>query len=333
MKRLLILLTIIFAFINHNTNADVKDIDHERFMIYLNKYRASYGAKPVVYDVELEKAAKLQAEYNYHNFRKTHNYDQHYNHIYDRSVDRINAVGIPTRYQAYGEICYALLGIDPTKSLMDAAKPLSSIEEKIFEGYKASTKGHAETMREKSFAKVGIYTFYDGRSLYNVVVFLSDDYNIKKPDVIVNHSKPDNVLRMVNEFRAKNKFRDFGKPLRYDKELETLAKNQAIFDMYHQTDMEHRQKLDYDDLLELNPKTAFSSIEAIQFKGDVNSPFSKGLDIHIINLFQQIEKIRNKLLNKPATHIGVFSILDPVQKEYRYVVVVGTMRSDLISRR
>jgi uncharacterized protein YkwD len=331
MKKILSIFVTLILLLAQTTNASGSndDLNVDRLLKLMNKYRSQHGVHPLVYDVELEKAAKLQATYN-HKAKRTG--DLHYNPVLDRSVDRMNAVGVATIKEQYSEICYALLNLDPDMPLSRVAAPYANMEERMFEGYKGSPS-HAEAMRNGTYDKAGIYTVYDGRYIYNTVVFMSNRYGIKKPVVITNVSKPEKVLSMVNSFRQKNKYSKSVKPLVYSKELETLAKNQAIFDMYHQTDDIEFETLNYKDLKELNPNTEFSNLESFQFVGTITEPFKEGLDNHCIELFKRIEKKRVKLLNGEFTHMAVYSLIDYKQERYVYVLVLATSRNKYLSNK
>jgi uncharacterized protein YkwD len=321
MKNTHALIAIVFVFICQSVLADV-DVNHARFMTYLNKYRAEHGAKPVVYDMELSKAAKIQATYNHANNKRN---DLHQNHIYPDVLDRLNAAGIPTVKESYGEICYALRAQRPA-SMEYMASPYTNIEERMFEGYKNSKTGHAEIMRDKAYDKVGIHTIWDGKAVYNVVVFLTNKHGIRKPATAANASSPENVMAQVNSLRTKRMFGKRIPYLKYDKELETLAKNQAVFNMYHITHTIEDKTLSYKDLLTLNPNTQFSRIEHIYLGGayDPKKPLEGGIDTHCMDVFKWVRSYREFLMSDKYTHMGVYSILDEKQGQYLYYIVVGT---------
>lgn len=137
--------------------------DKYEFLRLLNDYRASKGLNSLKYDETLEKAAKLQCEYNY----KLHNDGGHINSNpnYTTVSNRVYQVGYVSTntYPNYvcKENCVVYLNVSEYR--------LSSIEKNILESYKSSNS-HNLAMLKENIEKIGYFTIYDGTDVYNIIV-------------------------------------------------------------------------------------------------------------------------------------------------------------------
>ena len=149
--------------------------DNIYLLHYINSYRASMGLPKVVYDYGLEEAAQLQVLDNYIKKKFKKRGDDvnklHQNDRFPLIRDRVKAVGIPTAGEACGEICYAKAGMNK-QPLAVAIKPYQSLEQLMFTRYKSSA-GHRHIILDRKFTRAGIHTIYDGKYVYNAVVFMT----------------------------------------------------------------------------------------------------------------------------------------------------------------
>ncbi len=137
--------------------------DKYEFLRLLNDYRSSKGLNQLKYDETLEKAAKLQCDYNYlqhneggHN-NSNPNYTTPYNRVYKVGYIPNNA------YPNYvcKENCVVYLNV--------ANHRLNSIEKNILESYKSSNSHNLAMLRE-NIENFGYFTIYDGKDVYNVIL-------------------------------------------------------------------------------------------------------------------------------------------------------------------
>lgn len=149
---------------------------NKNMLEYINKYRISMGLPEVKYDAGLAEAAKLQALDNYvkKKFRKGGDdvNKLHQNAMFPLVRDRVSAVGVNTKGEACAEICYAKAGMN-NKPLTMAIRPYQSLEQLMFTRYKRSP-GHHAILVNPDFVKAGIHTIYDGKYVYNAIVFMTD---------------------------------------------------------------------------------------------------------------------------------------------------------------
>lgn len=142
---------------------------------YINNYRIALGLPKVSYDYGLEEAARLQVLDNYIKKKFKNRGDDvnklHQNDRYPLIRDRVKAVGVPTAGELCAEICYAKAGMN-RKPLAVAIKPYQSLEQLMFTRYKSSA-GHRAIMVDRKFTRIGIHTIYDGKYVYNAVVFMT----------------------------------------------------------------------------------------------------------------------------------------------------------------
>ncbi|GEO03461.1 hypothetical protein AAE02nite_11250 [Adhaeribacter aerolatus] len=142
---------------------------------YLNNYRTSLGLPQVTYDYGLEEAARLQVLDNYIKKKFKNRGDDvnklHQNSRFPLIRDRVKAVGVPTAGESCAEICYAKAGMK-NQPLAAAIKPYKSLEQLIFTRYRNSA-GHRHIITTAKFTRVGIHTIYDGKYVYNAVVFMT----------------------------------------------------------------------------------------------------------------------------------------------------------------
>ncbi len=177
-KRILILLLFITLLSNSGSAQynKYKFGGNQNLLEYINKYRISMGLPTVKYDAGLAEAAKLQALDNYvkKKFRKGGDdvNKLHQNAMFPLVRDRVRAVGVNTAGEACAEICYAKAGMN-NKPLTIAIRPYQSLEQLMFNRYKRSP-GHHAILVDPDFARVGIHTIYDGKYVYNAVVFMTD---------------------------------------------------------------------------------------------------------------------------------------------------------------
>jgi uncharacterized protein YkwD len=156
---LLILLSCILVSFKPTSNFG----DKYEFLKLLNEYRASKGLNFLQYDQVLEKAAQLQCEYNYrqHNEGGHDNLNPNCTTVYNR----VYQVGYkPSKsYPNYicKENCVVYLNASQTRVL--------NIEKNILESYKKSD-GHNQAMLKDNIEKIGYYTIYDGKDIYNIIV-------------------------------------------------------------------------------------------------------------------------------------------------------------------
>jgi uncharacterized protein YkwD len=144
-------------------------------LAYINGYRTSLGLPKVTYDYGLEEAARLQVLDNYikKKFRKKGDdvNKLHQNNLFPLIRDRVSAVGVPTAGESCAEICYAKAGMG-NQPLQAAIKPYKSLEELMFSRYRKSA-GHNAILTTRKFTRAGMHTIYDGKYVYNAVVFMT----------------------------------------------------------------------------------------------------------------------------------------------------------------
>lgn len=149
--------------------------DNVYLLHYINNYRTSLGLPKVAYDYGLEEAARLQVLDNYIKKKFKKRGDDvnklHQNDRFPLIRDRVKAVGVPTAGEACAEICYAKAGMN-NQPLAVAIKPYGSLEQLMFTRYKSSA-GHRAIMVDRKFSRVGIHSIYDGKYVYNAVVFMT----------------------------------------------------------------------------------------------------------------------------------------------------------------
>lgn len=180
MKRIFLLTLILLSIFSGTISAQssynkYKEADKINLLNYINLYRQSKGLPLVVYDPGLEEAARLQALDNYikKKFRRSGDEKKlHDNALFPLVRDRVSAVGVPTLGESCAEICYARTGMN-NKPLPTAVKPYQNLEQFMFNRYKTSP-GHHAIMVTPEFTRVGMHTIYDGKHVYNAVVFMTD---------------------------------------------------------------------------------------------------------------------------------------------------------------
>ena len=142
----------------------------------INDYRISLGLPKVTYDYGLEEAARLQTLDNYTKKKFKNRGDDvnklHQNSRFPLIRDRVSAVGVSTAGESCAEICYAKAGMK-NYPLQVAITPFRSLEQLIFKRYKESA-GHHAIITDRKFTRIGIHTIYDGKYVYNTVVFMTN---------------------------------------------------------------------------------------------------------------------------------------------------------------
>lgn len=127
--------------------------NRKEFLAMLNGYRAEYGLEPLVYDTDLEQAAKMQVTYMYEVGE-----DTHYNPIGDLG-DRVDMLGV-YKFDRIRENC--------------AYHPINhqdNVSRAILNGY-IDSPPHNETLLNDVMESVGIYSIRDDEgNLYNTMVF------------------------------------------------------------------------------------------------------------------------------------------------------------------
>lgn len=176
-KSLLAILFLLYAFPNSaSKNYNLyRPADNIYLINYINSYRTSLGLPKVTYDYGLEEAARLQVLDNYIKKKFKKRGDDvnklHQNDRFPLIRDRVKAVGVPTAGEACGEICYAKAGMN-NRPLAVAIKPYQSLEQLMFARYQSSA-GHRNIIIDRKFTRAGIHTIYDGKYVYNAVVFMT----------------------------------------------------------------------------------------------------------------------------------------------------------------
>ena len=149
--------------------------DSAILLAYINSYRTSLGLPKINYDYGLEEAARLQVLDNYikKKFRKRGDdvNKMHQNNLFPLIRDRVSAVGVPTSGESCAEICYAKAGMK-NQPLLVAIRPYKNLEQLMFARYRQSP-GHNAIMITRKFTRAGIHTIYDGKYVYNAVVFMT----------------------------------------------------------------------------------------------------------------------------------------------------------------
>jgi len=142
---------------------------------YINSYRTSLGLPKVTYDYGLAEAARLQVLDNYiHKKFKKRGDDVnklHQNSQFPLIRDRVSAVGVPTAGESCAEICYAKAGMK-NQPLAVAIRPYKNLEHLMITRY-LNSAGHRTIIATRKFTRVGIHTIYDGKYVYNAVVFMT----------------------------------------------------------------------------------------------------------------------------------------------------------------
>jgi uncharacterized protein YkwD len=95
----------------------------------------------------------------------------HQNSRFPQIRDRVRAVGVSVNGESCAEICYAKAGMN-NRPLLMAIQPFQSLEQLMFMRYKKSA-GHHAIMVNRQYTRVGIHTIYDGKYVYNAVVFMT----------------------------------------------------------------------------------------------------------------------------------------------------------------
>ena len=178
MKKLLLLSGLLFLPLLNSGAAQYNlynKKDSAILLAYINSYRTSLGLPKVIYDYGLEEAARLQVLDNYikKKFRKKGDdvNKLHQNNLFPLIRDRVSAVGVPTAGESCAEICYAKAGMR-NQPLPVAIRPYKSLEQLMFVRYRQSP-GHNEILTTRKFTRAGIHTIYDGKYVYNAVVFMT----------------------------------------------------------------------------------------------------------------------------------------------------------------
>lgn len=146
---------------------DVNFADSQEFLRILNQYRHEHNLEPLIYDAIVEKAAQIQCEYLY---RKKINDHLHDNVELPTAQYRLDKTGYVTTSSLYkyryceNAIHYA--------SMSPSDPDFKQLEYEMFMDYKRSPN-HNKNMLNENVTKVGIYTIYDGKDLYNIMVFVN----------------------------------------------------------------------------------------------------------------------------------------------------------------
>ncbi|WP_026461573.1 CAP domain-containing protein [Adhaeribacter aquaticus] len=184
MRRLFLLALILLSFFSTATAQYNKypKSKNQNLLNYINQYRAAYGLPKVVYDDGLEEAARLQVLDNYIKKKFKKRGDDvnklHQNARFPRIRDRVSAVGVATAGENCAEICYAKAGMN-NQPLNRAISPFKSLEQLMFTQYQRSP-GHNAIILTPQYTRVGIHTIYDGKYVYNTVVFMTGNARINK---------------------------------------------------------------------------------------------------------------------------------------------------------
>ena len=178
MKKLLVLIPFLLVPLLHSASGGYNLYNRQNNAVlleYINNYRTSFGLPKVTYDDGLEEAARLQVLDNYIKKKFKNRGDDvnklHQNSRFPQIRDRVSAVGVPTYGESCAEICYAKAGMK-NQPLSVAVKPYQSLEHLMFTRYRNSP-GHKAIMTTRKFTRVGIHTIYDGKYVYNAVVFMT----------------------------------------------------------------------------------------------------------------------------------------------------------------
>jgi uncharacterized protein YkwD len=126
----------------------------------LNAYRVQNGAKPLVYDIQLSEAAKVQAQYIMRVGYQTHDNAQ-----YPTVTSRLNLTTYRHKSTTHTITSENVVYMKkPTRGL------LYNFDYNTLEVYKLSPS-HNKTMLSGDFTHFGCYTIYDGNNAANVFVF------------------------------------------------------------------------------------------------------------------------------------------------------------------
>lgn len=161
MKYTLIILVTIFSLTSFTKSQNYGN--KYEFLRLINEYRVSKNLGTLSYDEHLEKAAQIQCEYNY----SVHNEGGHDNPTTNNRtvLNRVYQAGYKpkTSYPDYvcKENCVVYFNI--------ASNRLSSLEGNILTAYKSSDS-HNRAMLISTIEKIGYYTIYDGKDVYNIIV-------------------------------------------------------------------------------------------------------------------------------------------------------------------
>ena len=129
----------------------------DELLYEVNKVRKENNLPPVKYDTLLEKAAYIQAIYNYKNNVRGHDHPD-----YDNVIDKVKETG----YKSDIEWFYCAENVTRSHNYN---KSIDNIEEDIVQAY-VNSPNHFKSLINSEVTKIGTYTIFKNNKLYNSLI-------------------------------------------------------------------------------------------------------------------------------------------------------------------